>query len=152
MALLGQSAFLKALGWALLNSIWQMAALWLIYLVMTASLRKLTADIKHSIAIVLLGMGSVWFGCTLAVKYFDYSELPLVIAPAETGQETISGVIGLSIQNLELLLPYFSSVYLTVIAFLFLRFVAQYRYTNRVSTQAVHKLQPKFRLYVQQIA
>lgn len=152
MALLGQSAFLKALGWALLNSIWQMAALWLIYLVLSASLRKqLTAHVKHSISILLLGAGSIWFALTLAVKYFDYSEQPLIVA-ANAQEETLSGLIGSSLQNLESLLPYFSSIYLAVIVFLFFRFVMQYRYTKYVSTHAVHKLQPQFRIYVQQIA
>ena len=152
MALLGQSAFLKALGWALLNSIWQMAALWVIYLILSASFRKqLTAQLKHSISILLLGAGSIWFAITLAVKYFDYSEQPLIIA-ANGQEETLSGLIGSSLQNLELLLPYFSSVYLVVIVFLFFRFVMQYRYTKHVSTNAIHKLQPQFRIYVQQIA
>ena len=36
MALLGQSAFLKALGWALLNSVWQMGLLWVMFLLLTA--------------------------------------------------------------------------------------------------------------------
>jgi beta-lactamase regulating signal transducer with metallopeptidase domain len=151
MALLGQSAFLKALGWALLNSIWQMAALWVIYLLLTASLRKLTADIKHSLATLLLGVGSVWFALTLAVKYFDYSESPIIIA-AEGQEETLSGAISLSLRNLEAALPYLSSVYLVVIVFMFFRFLRQYRYTKHVSTNAVHKVQPQFRLYVQQIA
>src|SRR5918998_375411 len=101
MALLGQSAFLKALGWALLNSIWQMAALWLVYLILTASLKKLTAEIKHSLSILLLGIGSVWFVLTLAVKYFDYSESPTIIAASETQSETMAGLFGFSFQNLE---------------------------------------------------
>lgn len=152
MALLGQSAFLKALGWALLNSIWQMAALWVIYLVLSAVLRKqLTAHIKHSVSILLLGAGSFWFALTLAVKYFEFSESPMVVA-AEGQEATLSGVIGSSLQNLEAVLPYFSSVYLVVIVFLFFRFVMQYRYTKYVSTHSIHKLQPQFRIYVQQVA
>ncbi|HEY0680646.1 MAG TPA: M56 family metallopeptidase [Chitinophagaceae bacterium] len=150
MALLGQSAFLKALGWALLNSIWQMAALWVIYLILTASRRKLTADLKHSISILLLGAGSVWFAFTLAGKYFDYSESPTLVAAS--GEDTLTGIIGLSLQNLESALPYLSSVYLGAIIILFFRFVLQYRYTKHVSTHAIHKLQPKYRMYVQQIA
>lgn len=152
MALLGQSAFLKALGWALLNSIWQMAALWVIYLVLSASLRKqLTAHVKHSISILLLGAGSIWFALTLAVKYFEFSESPTIIAAAGQ-EETLSGIMGSGLQNLETLLPYFSSVYLVVIVLLFFRFVMQYRYTKYVSTHSIHKLQPQFRIYVQQIA
>jgi beta-lactamase regulating signal transducer with metallopeptidase domain len=152
MALLGQSAFLKALGWALLNSIWQMAALWVIYLVLSASLRKqLTAHLKHSISILLLGAGSIWFALTLAVKYFEFSNSPTIVA-ANPDNETLSGIIGSSLQNLEALLPYFSSVYLAVIVFLFFRFVMQYRYTKYVSTHSIHKLQPQLRVYVQQVA
>src|SRR5215213_9474084 len=105
MALLGQSAFLKALGWALLNSIWQMAALWVIYLVFSASLRKqLTAHLKHSLSILLLGAGSTWFALTLAVKYFAYSEAPAIIA-ADGQEQTLSGLVGASLQNLEAVLP-----------------------------------------------
>lgn len=152
MALLGQSAFLKALGWALLNSIWQMAALWVVYLVLSASLRKqLTAHVKHSLSILLLGAGSLWFAITLAVKYFDYSSQPTIIA-VEGQEENLSGMIGSSLQNLEAALPYFSSLYLIAIVFLFFRFVLQYRYTKHVSTQSIHKLQPQFRLYVRTIA
>jgi beta-lactamase regulating signal transducer with metallopeptidase domain len=146
MALLGQSAFLKALGWALLNSIWQMAILWLVYLLLSASLRKLTADIKHSVAILLLGAGFIWFGSTLAIKYLDYSESPTIVS----SMEEITA--GLSFQSLELALPYLSSLYLLVTLFLFFRFVSQYRYTKYVSTHATHKLKPELRLYVRQIA
>ncbi len=32
----GQSNFLQALGWAVLNSLWQMAFLWVIYQLFTA--------------------------------------------------------------------------------------------------------------------
>lgn len=153
MALLGQSAFLKALGWALLNSIWQMAILWLVYLVLSASLRKqLTAHIKHSLAIVLLGMGSLWFAFTLAFKYFEYSEAPALVLAEEGTQQTFAGALTLSLRNLEALLPYLSSVYLVAIVFLFFRFISQYRYTQHVTTTAVHKLQPQLRMYVQQIA
>lgn len=152
MALLGQSAFLKALGWALLNSIWQMAALWVIYMILSATLRKqLTAHVKHSLSILLLGAGSLWFALTLAVKYFDYSASPTIIT-ADGHEETFSGMIGSSFQGLEAILPYFSSVYLVAIVFLFFRFVLQYRYTKHVSTQSIHKLQPQFRIYVQQVA
>lgn len=152
MALLGQSAFLKALGWALLNSIWQMAILWLVYLLLSASLRKLTAHIKHSLSILLLGMGSLWFAFTLAFKYFEYSEAPTLVLAEESAQESFAGVFTLSLRNLETLLPYLSSVYLVAIVFLFFRFISQYRYTQHVTTNSVHKLQPQLRMYVRQIA
>lgn len=153
MALLGQSAFLKALGWALLNSIWQMAILWLVYLLLSASLRKqLTAHIKHSLSLLLLAMGSLWFAFTLAFKYFEYSEAPALVLEQEGTQESFASVLTLSLRNLETLLPYLSSVYLVTIVFLFFRFISQYRYTKHVTTHAVHKLQPQLRMYVQQIA
>lgn len=151
MALLGQSAFLKALGWALLNSIWQMAIVWLVYLILSASLRQLTAAIKHSLAALLLGVGTVWFACTLAVKYFAYSETPQLILASESG-EAIGNLMGDSIRGIEPALPYLSSIYLVIIVFLFFRFIAQYRYTKHVSTHAVQKLQPSLRMFVHQVA
>jgi beta-lactamase regulating signal transducer with metallopeptidase domain len=152
MALLGQSAFLKALGWALLNSIWQMALLWVIYLVLSASLRKLTAHIKHSLSILLLGIGSVWFAFTLAFKYFEYGEAPMLVLADETAEQTFASAFTFSLRNLETLLPYLSSIYLIAIVFLFFRFISQYRYTQHVTTHAIHKLQPQLRMYVRQIA
>src|SRR5215210_5075301 len=128
MALLGQSAFLKALGWALVNSIWQMGLLWMIFLVMTACMRNLTARMKHSLAVILLGTGFAWFAITLALQYLNFSESPslVMVAADASSSKNFIDFLGLSIKSLENSLPYFSIVYLGMTLFLFFRFTTQY--------------------------
>src|SRR4030095_904230 len=130
MALLGQSAFLKALGWALLNSVWQMGLLWVMFLLLTACMRRLTAQIKHNLAVILLGIGFCWFAITLAGQYLTYSEHPVIInvAGGEAESQTMASFFGVFTKGLEFFLPYLSILYLGVTIFLFFRFAAQYRY------------------------
>jgi len=154
MALLGQSAFLKALGWALLNSVWQMGLLWVMFLLLTACMRKLTAQMKHSLAVIILGTGFCWFAFTLAAQYLNYSEHPTVIniIGDEAKPATLLGFFGAFTKGLEFSLPYLSILYIGVTIFLFFRFSAQYRYTNYICTQNIHKPSVSIRIYVQQIA
>ena len=154
MALLGQSAFLKALGWALLNSVWQMGLLWVMFLLLTACMRKMTAQMKHSLAVLLLGIGFCWFAITLAGEYLTYSEHPFFvnISQADAKPETLFGFYGLLSKSIEVSLPYLSMLYLAGTIFLFFRFAAQYRYTNFICSQNIHKPSASIRIYVQQIA
>ena len=154
MALLGQSAFLKALGWALLNSIWQMGLLWVMFLLLTACMRKLTAQMKHSLAVILLGTGFCWFAITLAGEYLTYSENPVVISVSgsEAKPESLFGYFGVFSNNLEFAIPYLSILYLGITVFLFFRFAAQYRYTNFICSHNIHKPAASIRIYVNQIA
>ena len=46
MNVLNQSAFLKALGWSLLDSFWQMGILWLLYVLLTAQWEKISTQSK----------------------------------------------------------------------------------------------------------
>ena len=52
---------LTALGWALLNSIWQMGILWLLYLLLTANNKRYSAAIRHNLAAILSGPASPGF-------------------------------------------------------------------------------------------
>src|SRR6478609_2874286 len=154
MAFLSQSAFLKALGWALLNSVWQMGLLWVMFLLLTACMKKLTAQTRHSLAVIFLGIGFVWFARTLAAQYFNYSEHPVVITlyQGDTHPQTLLGRMGSITQELEFSLPYLSLLYFVITCFLFFRFARQYRYTNFICTKEIHKPDASIRLYVQQIA
>jgi beta-lactamase regulating signal transducer with metallopeptidase domain len=154
MAFLSQSAFLKALGWALLNSVWQMGLLWVMFLLLTACMKKLTAQIRHSLAVIFLGIGFVWFACTLVAQYFNYSEQPLVITLNQgiAHPQTLFGLMGNVTQGLEFSLPYLSLLYFGTTFFLFFRFAIQYRYTNFICTREIHKPDASIRIYVQEIA
>ena len=60
MAVWSQSPFLQALGWAMLNSFWQMALLYA-GLSIFQQLFRLSSHTKYSLAIGSLGLGITWF-------------------------------------------------------------------------------------------
>src|SRR5579863_8337083 len=71
MQVLTQFPLLKALGWALFNSLWQMAALWLLYALLMAIFYSTAARIRHRLALSLLGLGAGWTGVTFfAILFF----------------------------------------------------------------------------------
>ena len=61
MFAIGQSNFLQALGWAVLNSLWQMAFLWVVYQLVTAVFKVKKSSQKGNLATGLLFGGFAWF-------------------------------------------------------------------------------------------
>src|SRR6476620_4245758 len=66
---ISQSAFLQALGWATLNSFWQMALLWAFFL-LCRHFFKLSSAVKYNLALLSLAAGFAWFGLTFFI-YFE---------------------------------------------------------------------------------
>src|SRR6185436_1971105 len=62
---MNQVNFLQSLGWALINSLWQMALLWVVYQFITVSFHKMRPAHKTSLATVLTFSGFAWFIYTL---------------------------------------------------------------------------------------
>ena len=65
----GNSNFLQAMGWAVLNSLWQMAFLWVIFqVILSFGINKPAANSR--LATILLSTGFVWFIYTLIFHWF----------------------------------------------------------------------------------
>jgi beta-lactamase regulating signal transducer with metallopeptidase domain len=64
-----QSAFLEALGWSLLDSLWQMGTLWIVYTLLTANGRKFSSSARHRLALLTIAGGTAWFFATLILNY-----------------------------------------------------------------------------------
>ena len=79
MYFITRSLLLKALGWSLLNSLWQMAFLWLLYILITGKGNRFSARAKHNLALLLSITGSAWFLFTLveSIKTKTYFQLVL---------------------------------------------------------------------------
>ena len=153
MNLLYQSAFLKALGWALLNSLWQMALLWLVCMALTRNGKKLLSRQRHTIALLSLTGGSLWFLTTLVVNLYKTASGPQLITLYVTENDTsytATSWLGLITQWLEPALPFLSLVYLLAAAFLFIRFYFQYRHTQQLFTTGLQKADPEWRIFLQQ--
>lgn len=151
MNLVNQSAFLKALGWSLLDSLWQMGALWLIYVLLTANGKRFNARQRHTLALLSLAGGSLWFLTTLVINFYKAAAAPEVVTlVVNAGEIAPSAVKGNIATWLEPVLPFLSVAYLLITVCLFFRFYHQYRYTRRLFHQGLQKANPELRVFLQQ--
>ncbi|HCL06283.1 MAG TPA: hypothetical protein DHW64_10095 [Chitinophagaceae bacterium] len=160
MQLLFQSAFLQALGYSIANSLWQMALLWLIYVVVSAVLKP-SASRKYLLAAGLQSIGFIWFVFTLQFYYSQYNRFLSIeetgldsktIAPmVPQGQGFRSQIIEWMIRG-EQLLPYLSVAYLLLMVVLCMRWVMGYRYTSIIRKQGLVVIPVDWRLFVKNTA
>jgi beta-lactamase regulating signal transducer with metallopeptidase domain len=153
MSLLNQSAFLKALGWSLLDSLWQIGVLWLVYVCLTANGKKFQSRQRHTIALLSLAGGSLWFIVTLVINFYKAAASPESILVYGNGTEVLSpslSFINQAIAFCEPALSFLSVAYLLVIMLLFVRFYGHYRHTQRLFTQGLQKVPPEWRVFLQQ--
>lgn len=144
----GQSDFLQALGWAVLNSLWQMAFLWVIYQVISGIFRNARSSQKSSLATVLLVAGFTWF------LYTFFS-----ILRADTPDNgAISSVIINTGNNEQLnnwlhtMLPVASFIYLVLLALPVFNFIRNYRYVQAIRQYKLSKIDVEWRIFVQNVA
>ena len=159
MQALSQSTFLQALGYAIANSIWQVALLWLITLVINVCL-KLSSHNRYRVAITAQLAGFAWFVVTLQ---FYYQQCIKATADAQLllQQNTLvyqpdsvsnSYNILTYITKAEMLLPYLSLAYLCLLAVLAIRWLKSYRYTSLLKHDGLQKANMDIRLFVQDMS
>lgn len=139
MHLLTQSALLKALGWTLFNSLWQMGLLWLAYQLLVRMFSQAPSRIRHGLALSLLLFGAVGSVLTFAAAYFG----------GEGGLH-IPGNGGFIARFWAAeILPYCSSLYLLVLSALLIRYSHQYLHSRRLTRQGLAKIPAQFRVFVE---
>lgn len=160
MQSLFQSAFLQALGYSIANSLWQMAFLWLVYVIVSAVLKP-SASRKYILATSLQCIGFVWFVVTLQFYYSQYSRF-LSVEPSGLDSKAIATLVpqGQGFRSViiewmirgEQLLPYLSVAYLLLMVVLCIRWVIGYRYTAMIRKEGLVKIPAEWRLFVKQTA
>src|SRR4051794_34061701 len=159
MQALSQSSFLQALGYAIANSFWQVALLWLITLVINACV-KLSSHNRYRVAITAQLAGFAWFVVTLQFYYLQCIKASTdaqllfqqntVVYQADMVSDWYS--ILSYITKAEMLLPYLSLAYLCLLAVLAVRWLKSYRYTNLLKHEGLQKANMDIRLFVQNMA
>lgn len=142
MATLGQSLFLQALGWATLNSFWQMAALWALY----ASIQhyfKLSAHQKYKVALVSLGLGFGWYAFTFLHFYNN--------GPQGTLLASANGIAPTS-STWSMILSSASIAYLLLLLFPAYRLVKNWQFIGTLRRQGLEKTDMSYRLFVKKVA
>lgn len=147
MNAISQSDFLQALGWAVLNSLWQMALLWVVYQLLTAVLRLQKSSQRAALASSLLFAGFTWFIFTFL--------LILEKTPQAAGYMTLVNITS----NNESLnqwfassLPWASVLYLVLLVLPVLNFIRNYRYVQQIRRHGLTKASVEWRMFVQKVA
>src|ERR1700753_3540177 len=138
MHLLTQSALLRALGWSLFNSLWQMSLLWAFYHLFLLIFKRLSARARHGWALLLLTAGfcwsvstfiSAWYFNSPGVSFGGRSLLPAAFSwlpPVAAG-----------------ILPWCSSLYLLILAGLLIHYSRQYLGSRRIVREGLSPLTPE---------
>jgi len=147
MFAIGQSNFLQALGWAVINSLWQMAFLWVVYQFVSAVFKVKKPSQKGSLATGLLFSGFAWFVFTFFSILVDkpgyQSEYSTIV--------TIQGNSAVS-DWLYTTLPIASIAYLILLILPLLNFIRNYRYVQAIRTYGLSKANVKLRMFTNKIA
>jgi bla regulator protein BlaR1 len=144
MTAIGQSDLLQALGWAVFNSMWQMAILWVAYQLIVSVFRIKQSANKSSLAVLMLFAGFAWFCYTL-------------LSGLTAGQASFSGVMSINTDTglegwMGTTLPLASILYLVLLIFPVLNFIRNYRYVQVIRRFGLSRADVQWRMFVQKIA
>ena len=150
MHFLTQSPLLNALGWALFNSLWQMALLWLSYTLFISIFNHIAARIRHGLALLCLGIGTIWFAVTLITAWSSpEAQATAAWIPFLSPAHGSPGWLWLTARSfINEALPYGSSLYLLALAGLLVRYSSHYRQSRKLTRQGLSKLPSEFRVFV----
>jgi beta-lactamase regulating signal transducer with metallopeptidase domain len=140
MANWNYAPILQALGWATLNSIWQMALLWFCFLVVYSSV-KLSGSKRYLLAVFCVSVGFVWFVYTFCGFYFYAPEQMLGAAfwfPP-------------SADVLPLLLSSASITYLCLLLIPIFRLVHNCMFIQKIKSGGLRRVSYHNRLFVEKI-
>jgi beta-lactamase regulating signal transducer with metallopeptidase domain len=153
MQLVTHSALLRALGWSLFNSLWQMALLWLFFTIFIRIFKTLSAHARHGLAVFLLCIGAAWSGLSFLNAWYDSDALSPGLNVIFSN-EAFAGYSGWNTIRdwFNKCLPYCSSIYLLFLTFLFARYLHHYIQSRRLRTSGLYKVQGELRIFVRETA
>ena len=134
--------FLQSFGWALANSFWQAAILWLIYQAITGSNKKFSALVKYHLSLALLFLSFIWFVFTLLQSYQLLSDT--------TTSFTKNWLV--KFQLLNAALPSLAITYFAVLAFYVAKFFHQYFKLRFISSKGLLKPPVDIRIFTSSTA
>ncbi|MEX6687427.1 M56 family metallopeptidase [Danxiaibacter flavus] len=141
MLTLSHSAFLQALGYAIVNSLWQMALLWIV-VVLLNSLFSFSSNARYKLALTAQFAGFAWFLFTLQfyfskclqsiqeMKGIDINAQKALIT--QQTAENFNTKVWSALIHMEQTLPYLSVAYILLLFVLGFRWIRSYRYTLEI--------------------
>ncbi|MCW3093512.1 MAG: regulatory sensor-transducer, BlaR1/MecR1 family [Ferruginibacter sp.] len=136
---------LKSIGWAIINSFWQIGSLWLLYQLISASDKKLSAIIKYNLGVVLLFASFSWFIFTFLVNYrmlVNLGGFPKIVSSAWMFE----------IKAFDNVLPFLAICYLTLLCLYLIPFLKNLSATRFLQQNGLSKAPVDFRVFTTQTA
>ena len=151
---LQNSPFLQSLGWAIANSLWQAAALWVAYILISGIYRGASAQFKNNLSTILLSSAFIWFCITLFNKYFAIHQSDNYIQFYSGNNISAATAYNWSdiVINITAILPYLSVAYLLLLIFLSIRLINVYRYTRFIKFNGLQKPGVEWKLFTEKVA
>jgi hypothetical protein len=150
MPLLTQSALLRALGWSLFNSLWQMSLLWASFHLFLLVFNRLNSRSRHGLALFLLTVGAGWSALTFFAAFSFPETVPresqwlLTLMPAAA----IGGALSrISYWLISEALPWASSIYLIILSGLLLRYFRHYIRSRQITRKGLSGVSPAFKVF-----
>jgi beta-lactamase regulating signal transducer with metallopeptidase domain len=141
MAAWTESPFLQALGWATLNSLWQMALLWAVYSCFNYTF-KLSATLKYKASVGAILIGFAWFVFTAVFYYQNHS----------TSYAFFQNTIVHSNSLLHICLLSASVTYLLLLVFPAVRLFYNWKFVQRIKVEGQQKAHLEYRLFVHKVS
>jgi beta-lactamase regulating signal transducer with metallopeptidase domain len=141
MAAWTQSHFLQALGWATLNSLWQMALLWAVFACVNHTF-TLSSSRKFQASVGALLIGFAWFISTFVFYYLNHS----------SSYAFFENTVVHSNRLLSIFLLSASVTYLTLLIFPAVRLFRNWQFVQMIKKEGQQKAQLEYRLFVQKVA
>ena len=151
MHFITQSMLLKALGWSLLNSFWQMAILWLLYALITGMGKRFSAATRHGLALVFAGLGSIWFLSTCWAAIAGYGSVYDGMTNWRSNDFLLKRIYWIR-DLFNILVPYLAILYLGSLCFLIFPYIQQHRRLRALRMEGLQKMPAPLRLFAQSIA
>ncbi|HZH36656.1 MAG TPA: M56 family metallopeptidase, partial [Flavisolibacter sp.] len=136
-----QSHFLQALGWATLNSLWQMALLWGLYSFVNHT-AKLSATRKYQASVSAVLIGFCWF---LFSFIFYYENNSLTYGFFENTILPDNNILNVCLLSA-------SVTYLLLLAFPAVRLFRNWKFVQKIKQEGQQKAQLEHRLFVHKVS
>lgn len=155
------SPFLQALGYAIANSLWQMALIWILFSFINMILKPVAAN-KFRLGIFSQLIGFIWFLVTFQFYFnkcsdayisnssLSYSSNISIVFPVN--DHSVSSFILNVLIKAEQLLPFLSFAYLLLLAILLIRWTNQYYRTQIIRNKGLQQIDDHWKLFVENIA
>lgn len=141
MAALSQSYFLQALGWATLNSIWQIALLWALFSGINHFF-KLSATCRYQASVSAVILGFAWFVTTFVLYYQNNASSCAIFENTIPYSNSLLNVCLLSA----------SVTYLLLLVFPAVKLFRNWKFVKKIKQEGQLKAKLEYRLYVQKVS